>query len=394
MVVICDISAWQYWRTPPVVREGWLDAALLDQMLSAASLDREILKPLRANAREAERLIRWRLLADLKGLSLPVHVMVDVRESRHASEILRVHEYPRNLPADMLVDLGNGLYVMPPELSASLGMRKTDVVTMAKRMFEACGLFSIIPSNPRIQLVLNDLLSRGVLAALSSRGDGIYGYSDSNGRRQGFLDQEGEALPWSPTFDRTARLTDMWKRAPLTSTDAIAASLDRLEGVRGLPMARRALALARDGAASPEEVRAYLLLCSGWRVGGESWGTPDLNRRVDFTPEARLLARRSFAVADCLWMEPKVDLEVQGMAFHADDQGFLVASGRRTALESMGYTVLEINHEQMADLEKFDAMLPSMARAVGYPLQPRTGAFLQRRDKLHRALFGLPYDPQ
>lgn len=93
-------------------------------------------------------------------------------------------------------------------------------------------------------------------------------------------------------------------------------------------------------------------------------------------------------------MEPKVDLEVQGMAFHADDQGFLVASGRRTALESMGYTVLEINHEQMADLEKFDAMLPSMARAVGYPLQPRTGAFLQRRDKLHRALFGLPYDPQ
>ena len=375
MVVICDISAWQYWRTPPVVREGWLDAALLDQMLSAASSDREILKPLRANAREAERLIRWRLLADLKGLSLPVHVMVDVRESRHASEILRVHEYPRNLPADMLVDLGNGLYVMPPELSASLSMRKTDVVAMAKRMFEACGLFSIIPSNPRIQLVLNDLLSRGVLAASSSRGDGIYGYSDSNGRRQGFLDQEGEALPWSPTFDRTARLTDMWKRAPLTSTDAIAASLDRLEGVRGLPMARRALALARDGAASPEEVRAYLLLCSGWRVGGE-------------------LARRSFAVADCLWMEPKVDLEVQGMAFHADDQGFLVASGRRTALESMGYTVLEINHEQMADLEKFDAMLPSMACAVGYPLQPRTGAFLQRRDKLHRALFRLPYDPQ
>ena len=223
MVVICDISAWQYWRTPPVVREGWLDAALLDQMLSAASSDREILKPLRANAREAERLIRWRLLADLKGLSLPVHVMVDVRESRHASEILRVHEYPRNLPADMLVDLGNGLYVMPPELSASLSMRKTDVVTMAKRMFEACGLFSIIPSNPRIQLVLNDLLSGGVLAASSSRGDGIYGYSDSNGRRQGFLDQEGEALPWSPTFDRTARLTDMWKRAPLTSTDAITA---------------------------------------------------------------------------------------------------------------------------------------------------------------------------
>ena len=392
MVVVCDISAWQYWRTPPQLRDEWADPAFMEAYLPASSPDRAALRPRRKDAREADAKVHARLLGDLKGVRLPVHVMVDEGSSLHHSELVIPHRMTRGLPASGVVGLGGGLHVLSPEMTLILRNQERGIIQTVKMMFEAAGIFSLAPPNDRMGVILQDLVERRVVSPEASLHDGIYGFSDERGRRLGFLDARGNPLSWTPTFDRHGRLTDLWKRPPLTSAHDIAAALDEVRGSKGVKEARRALALLMEGAASPEEVRAALMLCSGVRHGGESWGRPDLNRRIIYTPEARALAHASFAVADLLWPELKVDLEVQGKAFHADERGFEVASGRRAALESMGYQVRELTHEQMANLSLFDAIVSPMATQIGLPLQRRSRAFLERRRRLHGELFGKPYE--
>lgn len=180
---------------------------------------------------------------------------------------------------------------------------------------------------------------------------------------------------------------------PLTSTEALAVSLSELSDIRYLDASARALELCVNGAASPAEAQAYLLLCANRRLGGEGFPKPKLNMRIDYSPAARRLVGRSFAVADCLWPEPRKILEVNGEAFHANSDGFLVETARRPALESMGYTVAEVTPAQMADLSLFDTMLPVIAEKLGFPLKRPTAAFLRARDRLHHELFSCPYEP-
>ena len=400
MIIICGSSAWQYWRTPPVLRDGWLDESVLDAALPKESPDRAALRTLRRNAREADRAVHARLLGELKGVSLPVHVMVDAPYDRHPTTLVVPHRMAQGLPARAIRPLGGGLFVLSPEASAlSLGRAETlptRIISVAKRAFEACGIFSIMPSNGRVDVALRELVERGALSPGASGRHGIAAFSDARGRRLPSCDRHGEPLPWMPSFDRLGKITDLWKRPPLTSVSEMASLLDEAgagQGVEGAETARRALETVMEGAASPEEVRAVMLLCSPTWLGGESWGRPDLNRTVLLTSSAKAIAHQARCVADVLWARQKVDLEVQGKAFHADEQGFNVATGRRPALESMGYAVLELTHEQMANLELLDAMLPTFARALGMPLRSRTPAFLKRRAALHRALFDGPYDP-
>ena len=390
MVIICDISAWQYWRTPPIVRDVEIPVQELSALYQAGLGFPPSLLSARANAREADLLVQDRLLSDLKGLTLPVHVMVDDAASFHRSELIHPHRIPRALPRDWIHDLGCGLFVLSPELAVATHTIKRSTETVAKMAFEACGIFTIRPATERVDLVIGELDAQG---ALDGETDGIYGYSDAQGRPNSPLDSTGEELSWSPCRDRFGKLTSMWKRPPLTSIDRIAEAARDAKGVRGVRMARRALSVCRDGAASPAEVYANLLLCSGTWFGGESWGDPQLNRRIPLTPEAQRIYGRAYCIADMTWDDRLVDLEVGSLAHHADTRGYRTDSARRAALECMGYEIPEINIEQMEDLELFDAMLPALAKRTGFSLQPRTPAFLKRRDHLHDELFREPYEP-
>ena len=53
----------------------------------------------------------------------------------------------------------------------------------------------------------------------------------------------------------------------------------------------------------------------------------------------------------------------------------------------MGYVVAELSWDQLADLEKLDYVVPSLAEKLGFRLQERTVSFIKRRKKLHDQLF-------
>lgn len=87
----------------------------------------------------------------------------------------------------------------------------------------------------------------------------------------------------------------------------------------------------------------------------------------------------------------KVDIELNGRAFHADERGFSLESGRRAALEAMGYRVLEITHGQMEDYDSFETISLSFADVLGFREAPRTSAFCKRRKELHRRVMAFRF---
>lgn len=388
---ICDISAWQFYRTPPQLRSVELDPELARARGYSRPARRGPRRACRRNERPSERSLSSRLLGELKGIALPVHVIVGPGSSAHKSDLVIPHRIGNDAMLANRVSLGNGLFVLSPEallcsLPAAMGR-----IAIAKMMFEACGIFSVLPRTARLACVVSELMSQGVIAPEAYRGMGTFAFCDERGVPLPTLDPEGDPMQWTPCFDRHRRLTDLWKRPPLTDVESLLQCAGRL-GLGERSEVMRAIAMVRNGAASPEEVRANILLCSGSWNGGESWGDPYLNRRIAYTPEAARLAGSSSCVADSLWLENKSVLEVLGEGFHADTHGFREVSGRTAALESMGYTVAEIIHGQMADLEQFDALLPVLAGKLGFEPCRKTPAFLRRRAAMHRELFGVPYE--
>lgn len=395
-IIICGSSAWQYWRTPPVLRDACIDPDVAVAPIAAGGLGiPKSLISYASNAREADKLIRGRLLTDLKGLSTPVQAMVAVGTcSMRATLAVR----PQIIPAwlslrEHTVNLGNGLSILTPEATLLTLGTGLGPITIAKMMFEACGIFSLAPHATRLVHTLCQLVSDKELLDSLNAAPSIYGCSDENGRPLSFLDARGRPLPWKPCIDLQGNMADMWRRPPLTSVEDLSVVAKGLVGAVGIEDARRALRLVADGAASPAEVYSYLLLCTGARQGSESLRRPDLNRRIILSPEARMLAHRAFCIGDLVWDDQMCVLEVLGEAYHADNLGYKVDTARRPALESMGYEVQELMYEQLANLELFDAVLPSLARRLGFKLQKRTVAFLRRRQHLHDELFRKPYEP-
>ena len=109
---------------------------------------------------------------------------------------------------------------------------------------------------------------------------------------------------------------------------------------------------------------------------------------MTFTPEAELLAGMSYCKCDMLWPEQNAVVELNGMAYHADRAGFKEASGRRAALESMGFSVLEITYDQMCDITQLEILLDMMSTRLGLKPAKRSTKQIERRKKLHQELFG------
>lgn len=386
MVILYGISAWQYYQTPPVIRDAELpeDIAFAPQPEGAGVP--KLARMVRTTASEATRVLSSRLLRDLKGVALPVHCMVDERSTFRANGIVAYHHMRRFAPKEELVPLGGGLYVTSPELTLAHLAMGQDAARLALLLYEACGTYATPSLTSAARFIFNRLIDNGYLEHVRDL-PALREFEDSAGRPVPPVDAYGRELPWKPALNRRGKPTGLWRRPPLTSVDRLAELVSRVQATRGVPALKRALDNTRDGSASPLETRVLLLCCSNPYFGGEGWPWPSINRRIDFPRHLRTLAESNYCIADLLWPERKVDLEVNGEEYHTDEDGFVLYNGRRAALEAMNYTVLDINYAQASNLASLDIMLDSFAQKLGIRPKRRTVAFLQRKKKLHAALF-------
>ena len=376
--IICGESAWRYHATPPLLRSAALPPDTAPDFSA-----------LRTNAREADRLVHAHLPTDLKGIPLPVVACSGPANDRHRSHTVAPCRCPGWLTADDTVLTASGLRILNPRAALADMSSRLNWVHLALRMMEALGLYAIHVETERSRMTLNCLLAEQVLTqdGQRARPDHIREFCDAHGKTVSFLDRRGCEVPWELGFDRFGNPTEHWKRAPLLTMDDLMEMSERLRGWRGSKTFRDALTCACPGSGSILESKLLLLMCAPTRLGGEGWPRPLLNARLDFTVEQRSLGVGHYCVCDQLWKRQQVVVEANGMAFHADKQGFILASGRAAALQHAGYTVIDVSYGQVSKLEAFDLMVHTLAKALGLPLRKRTAAFLARRQKLHQLLF-------
>lgn len=386
MEVLHDISAWDYFRAPASLRDAPItpeDAARL------VAVDRRLLSH-RINASRAMQKVQDRLFCDLKGLSLPLHLMTDGPTRGKPTGILDVTRMRQLIDRTDLIGIGNGLYVTFPALTLALMAKRLDAVELALLMNEGCGLYALPAGGPLLNAVIREMVYRGELTAASvlDGNDGVREFLDEHGKRVSFVDAHGDDLGWTPCFESSGAFGDLWKRPPLVTRDELELYL---EVHRPFPLWRtfaRALTMCFEGTASPLETRAVMLMCAPPREGGEGWNVPEINRRINLDERAQRLSGRTYVVADALWTDPKCVCEVNGFSYHADRDGYREHEGRIAALESMGYTVVTLEADQLGDLGKLESRLEILAERAGLALHSRSAAFLERRRELHDRLFG------
>lgn len=191
---------------------------------------------------------------------------------------------------------------------------------------------------------------------------------------------------YAPPRPGTAGLVQ--RTTPLTSTDVLERTLAQLPNVRNRARATRALRLVADGAASPMESMATVLLSMPRRYGGFGLPTPLLNQRIDFDDTTRDIARRSYAVADLFWPHARIDVEYEGRAYHESPASMASDKARANALAHMGIRTISLFSEHIQYDHALYPMAQEIARALGVRMGPheQDSQSRERRLALRRSL--------
>ena len=186
------------------------------------------------------------------------------------------------------------------------------------------------------------------------------------------------------TYAQVGPELSLWERRKLTTTDAIrdfAACVPRLRSVSAL----KALDFVREGAASPMEAKAAMLLSLPTGLGGYGLPLPVMNPELVVPPNARLLYQHATVRPDLYWPDACFDLEYDGREAHDADAHWKDAA-RLGALAVMNVDVLTLTAPQLFDAAAFHEVAQVVAAKIGHRLRIRREDFPVRATRLREEL--------
>lgn len=253
------------------------------------------------------------------------------------------------------------LHVMVSNCSARAGGKRivahVRTAPVPPKAFSRCGEdFMSVPEFAFVQLA--DALSFGELLMLGAMLCGTYD-----------VDENGALMANVAAVTDAARLRDCVQAA------------GRFRGRAKALLATRYIV---DGAASPREAMLVYLLCLPYRLGGYGLPMPLLNHRLALPKEKRGYgSTQRSVVCDLYWPDARIDVEYDSEEHHADS--LAKDARRRTWLEEMGITAINVSKAQLRNSVLFDELAHMLARKVGKRL--RAGdSFEAKRDELRRQL--------
>ncbi len=353
--VVCDISAFQYWRVPPVVHllasapEGDENLCRLFSFPQVQALRAEMAQELPLCRACLAEGARWRRASEVAlairdasislaaALDCPVDVLTRSSSELRGSAVIRPRLWSSDIAPGGLTRVTDDLLVASPAFALQQLATRASLARTTMLASEICGTFSAYHAPAPMQRFLQRQIDRGRLPAYGG---------------------------WSPCISPSGKLTDLWRRPPLATPDEIARFAELSDSPRGKRQLLRAAKLVSPNAASPFEVRAGMLLGLPRRLGGEGLGGFEHNKRVELSGRARMLADQDCCYGDLVW-DQLLDLECQGAEFHDNARSYLSDSERIGALELMGYRVLPVTHDQIADPARFDALADVTSRILG-----------------------------
>lgn len=155
------------------------------------------------------------------------------------------------------------------------------------------------------------------------------------------------------------------------------------KGCHGRTKALRALRSVRDGARSPMETAMTMPMTVRKALGGLQIRDLEMNRRVELSDQARAYTRRSYVVCDVHIRRGNQDVEYQG-ARHDEELQQAIDNERRHALQAMGFTIVEVNKEQLFNPVSFRRLMATIAGNAHIDLGGYPEGFAGRQEELRR----------
>ena len=187
------------------------------------------------------------------------------------------------------------------------------------------------------------------------------------------------------TYRRTSTFDSaQYDAAPLTSPRALAAFVDQSPQFKGAKKTRRALAHIVAGSASPRESELAMLLCLPYSLGGYGLPHPIMNAEMPLPKTVAATGRASLR-CDLYWPAARLDVEYDSSEYHSAERLLANDSIRRTALESMGVTSVNVTAEHLRRAPLFDEAVHGIARILGKRLRLPVD-FRLKQEKLWREL--------
>lgn len=321
MDLLCDISAFRYWRLPP----------------QALALCPSLPRP--EEDRQRYELTRNPTAAVVLGL--PLHTLVRTRNSRTCPSSIRQRLFLGELPRESVLETEHGFLVTSPLLTAFIMSRHLTDLQLLLVLAEMCGLFAVCALPAALEAELSRAIDSGAIPA---------------------------TFGWARCPSEDGAASNLWRRDALV----LDGDLDRLcSDVCGMRYGKRFVAVSHLvplGAASPFEVETYLLLGLPRSLGGEGFCGIELNVEVALSTSARAIVGKSRVYIDLLLSSPdgerQVAIECQGKASHGRAGDGLRDADRMTALQAMGYDVLLLTHRQISDEGRFRAIVKAVCRLL------------------------------
>ena len=342
--VLCNISAWRYWRTPPQV------LALCAPV------------PAKETDRHRKRLKQCDLVCE--SLGLPLHITTSNPSLRTSNSVIRRHLRHGQLPFGSVCETEHGLQVESPFMAVFGMIGSLSVVGAAMMLYELCGTFSVFEPSKRMEAMLKRAYDEGLLS---------------------------ERYGWSRVKDAAGRGTNLWKRPPLVELDELDRFCKQIEGRWGAQKFREAARMVVGVCASPLEVRTVILLIWSRRKGGFGFSDVETNARISLPGVASQIAQQYVAYADILITsrsgEHQAIIECQGRVVHGRAGAGISDAERATALQSLGYSVIMVTHQQVSNAVQFERIVRTVCRLLDDPYRPKSEHGKGIEAKLRREVF-------
>ena len=245
-------------------------------------------------------------------LDEPLHLLIPHESERSRSGRVSCHIAPRQLPLQALLPVEDNVFVSSPALLIEQLAPKLPLVQTISLAWELCG-----------------------------------DYRMGNSR------------------DRTFR-----PRPSLGDPEDFSSALQKRPCTRGLEIALTALRCTCAHSASPMETMVGLHLSLPRCYGGFGLPKPQMNHRIELPLGSRAETGKSFLVADIFWPEHNLCVEYQSTQFHTGADRIDSDARRRTALEDLGITVVEVTASQALSKSSMNEIAHVLAKKMGKRIRP------------------------
>ena len=183
--------------------------------------------------------------------------------------------------------------------------------------------------------------------------------------------------------------TGMRKRPPLTSPDRLASFFRLSRSCRSPSATSRAIEHMRPGARSPKEAELAALIALPRRMGGRGIPGVTLNRDIELSPEAALIARRERLEGDVFIESIMQDVEYDSNAHHLSREAHERDERKANALRMMGIGLTTVTEGQLMSWNTIDAILADLCARGRFHRHPETQGIRDAQQRLWRELLSL-----